>query len=140
MFRVLLPIDSDEERSAAAAEVVTSLPEAAETVHATILNVEEEMEVRNEAVVTSDEWYDEENFPSSLKRVRDVLEDAEITVEVQRRHANPAEAIVIVANEIDADRIVMGGRKRSPAGKALFGSVTQSVLLNSDTPVTVITK
>lgn len=48
---------------------------------------------------------------------------------------NPAERIVSYASEHDARYIVIGGRKRSPAGKALFGSVVQSVLLNSSCPV-----
>ena len=49
----------------------------------------------------------------------------------------PAEGIVTLAEDVDADQIVTGGRKRSPAGKAIFGSVTQSVLLDTDRPVTV---
>jgi nucleotide-binding universal stress UspA family protein len=40
--------------------------------------------------------------------------------------------------ENDIDHVVMGGRKRSPTGKMLFGSVTQSLILHSDVPVTVI--
>lgn len=52
-----------------------------------------------------------------------------------------ADEIVRYSSEHDARYVVIGGRKRSPVGKAIFGSVTQSVLLNADRPVvTVITE
>jgi nucleotide-binding universal stress UspA family protein len=46
-----------------------------------------------------------------------------------------AASIVTYADECDARYVVMGGRRRSPLGKVMFGSVTQSVLLNIDRPV-----
>lgn len=52
---------------------------------------------------------------------------------------DPADEIVAYADEVDARYIVVSARKRSPAGKALFGSVTQSVLLNAGRPVVAIT-
>ena len=42
------------------------------------------------------------------------------------------------ADDQDARYLVIGGRKRSPAGKALFGSVTQSILMNTDRPVLAV--
>lgn len=140
MLRVLLPVDSDIDRARAAASTVASLPNAAEAVRVTILNVAEEMEVVDTegGRVRSEEWYDATDFPESVDEASAVLESEGIAVEARREHANPSEAIVNVAAELDADRIVMSGRKRSPAGKVLFGSVTQSVLLHTDVPVTVV--
>lgn len=48
---------------------------------------------------------------------------------------DPAEAILEYSDEQDAEYIVVSARKRSSLGKAVFGSVTQSLLLNADRPV-----
>jgi nucleotide-binding universal stress UspA family protein len=139
-MRVLVPVDADEERAIAAAETVTSLPKAAETVHVTVLNVEKEVEIVSDSIAKSEDWYDEAEFPSSVERAMEVLENAGVSVTKRREHADPAAAIIEVAKEIDADQIIMAGRKQTPAGKFLFGSVTQSVLLDSEIPVTIITR
>ncbi|MGQ3413836.1 universal stress protein [Natrinema sp. LN54] len=52
---------------------------------------------------------------------------------------NPSDEIVNYADEQDARYIVVAGRKRSPTGKAIFGSVNQSILLNSECPVVMST-
>jgi len=46
-------------------------------------------------------------------------------------------AIVEAAQEHDVDVIFLAGRKRSPAGKVLFGSVTQGVALSTERPVQI---
>lgn len=48
---------------------------------------------------------------------------------------NAGDELVRYAEEQDASYICVGGRRRSAVGKALFGSVTQDVLLNADCPV-----
>ncbi|ELY50937.1 universal stress protein [Natronolimnohabitans innermongolicus] len=50
----------------------------------------------------------------------------------------PAEEISEAANRSDPRFLVLGGRKRSPVGKALFGSITQSVLLEVDAPTVTV--
>lgn len=42
------------------------------------------------------------------------------------------------AEKQDARYLVVGGRKRSPTGKAIFGSTTQSILLNATCPVLTV--
>lgn len=51
------------------------------------------------------------------------------------RGGDPADEILSYADQIDPRYLVIGGRKRTPAGKALFGSVTQQVILDSTRPV-----
>lgn len=51
---------------------------------------------------------------------------------------NPADAILRGSTAEDVDRIYMYSRKRSPAGKAVFGSSLQRVILNSTVPVVVV--
>src|SRR5690606_32447666 len=48
---------------------------------------------------------------------------------------DPAEEVVDFADRESASYIVVAGRKSSPVGKALFGSVVQSILLNATCPV-----
>lgn len=67
----------------------------------------------------------------------------EITNELKSPHeaiglmGNPAETAVKYAKDHNARYIVIGGRKRSPVGKAIFGSVAQSIILQADCPVVV---
>ncbi|MCQ4333361.1 universal stress protein [Natronomonas sp. F2-12] len=46
-----------------------------------------------------------------------------------------AEEVTDYASDHDAEYIVVGGRKLTPVGKAIFGSTTQSILLEADCPV-----
>lgn len=137
MYTVLVPVKT--EASLGAIDYVEALPSGDEGVEVVLLNVFEEFKAADEAgVVRSADLYDETDLPEPVVEAARELEDCGIDVSVRREHGDPAEEIVRVAREIDADTIAMAGRKRSAAGKMLFGSVTQSVLLEADRPVTVL--
>jgi nucleotide-binding universal stress UspA family protein len=139
MYRVLLPVGGDVDHALAAADSVASLPNAAADVEAVILNVYEGFEASGEGGrVDSEEVWNEENYPESVDDVEDRLTEAGVATSRRREHGDPAETIIEVADELDVDNITMSGRRRSPTGKMLFGSTTQSVLLAADCPVTVI--
>lgn len=139
MYRVLLAIDTNQERMDQAVKTVTDLP-GHEKISVTVLNVFEAFDATDEGGrVDSESLYDESNIPESVELARERLENTDIETTVRREHGKPAETILRVASEIDANAVVMTGRKRSPTGKVLFGSVTQSVLLSAECPVIVTT-
>jgi nucleotide-binding universal stress UspA family protein len=64
-----------------------------------------------------------------------VLSAADIDVTLAETSGDPGEEILAEAGEIGADVVSVAGRKRSPAGKAVFGSVAQEVMLNAEVAV-----
>ena len=75
---------------------------------------------------------------AQLDEVRDVLSDAGVEHEVRQlvRGMDPADDLINVAKEVDAEFIVIGLRRRSPVGKLILGSNAQRVLL--DAPCAVL--
>lgn len=75
-----------------------------------------------------------------LTEVRDELDAAGIEHEVRQlvRGLDPAEDLIAVAEETDADFIVIGLRRRSPVGKLILGSNAQRILLDSPCPVLAV--
>ncbi|AFZ71715.1 universal stress protein [Natronobacterium gregoryi] len=66
----------------------------------------------------------------------DRFEDAGVDYEIRGALGDVSDEVVDMARAVDADRIVLGGRRRSPAEKAVLGSVSQDILLQSPCPVT----
>lgn len=51
---------------------------------------------------------------------------------------DPAEDLLAVAEEVSADLIVIGLRRRTPVGKLLLGSNAQRILLDAQAPVLAV--
>ncbi len=51
---------------------------------------------------------------------------------------DPAGALLTMLDDLDADLLVIGARRRSPVGKALLGSVAQTLILEANLPVLVV--
>lgn len=144
MYRVLLAVDDGEEIAEAMAEHVASLPDASESVEVAVVHVFNDVEAPPNAAVwepprreNPDDEFDSEVSPAGIQRAMNVLDDRDISYDVRTERGTPADDIVRIAVEFDADTIYIGGKDRSPAGKLLFGSVSQSVLFSADRPVAV---
>jgi len=48
------------------------------------------------------------------------------------------EQVVELVDQLGADLLVIGARRRSPVGKALLGSVAQTIILQANVPVLVV--
>jgi nucleotide-binding universal stress UspA family protein len=74
----------------------------------------------------------------TIRDIQSVLKGTVEDIEVRGAVGDHADEIVALAEAVDADRVMVGGRKRSPAGKAVFGSVAQEVMLSAPCPVTFV--
>ncbi|KAB1196065.1 MULTISPECIES: universal stress protein [Haloferax] len=131
MYRVLVPIDNDENRALRQARFVTNQPYDLSNVEVVLTHVLHGEERQAPPAMQTP------SRVTTVKRAREHLEDYDVNVTIAEASAPPEDGILDLIDEVNADHIVMGGRKRSPAGKAIFGSVTQTVILESDVPVSV---
>ncbi|WP_415380125.1 universal stress protein [Halosimplex sp. TS25] len=142
---VLLPVglDDSERVDRLVAEAIAVAKPAGATV--SVLHVFSESELENAIDRLDIERGSEAATPdvvadrfAPLREVTSQLADADVRYDVLGEVGDAAERIVATAEEIDADRILIGGRKRSPTGKAVFGSTAQSVMLDAPCPVTFV--
>jgi len=75
---------------------------------------------------------------STVRELRSRFDDAAIGYSVRGSVGDHGDKIVSLAQDTNADLVIVGGSKRSPTGKAVFGSVAQEVMLNAPCPVTFV--
>ena len=61
-------------------------------------------------------------------------------IETKGQVGDPTDKILAEAEQENPRFLVIGGKQRSPVGKAIFGSTAQSVLLNASCPVVLASK
>jgi len=79
-------------------------------------------------------------YEEELEAIKADLSAAGIAAEVRQlvRGLEPAEDLIAVAEEVNADFIVIGLRRRSPVGKLILGSNAQRILLEAPCPVLAV--
>ncbi|MFC7204212.1 universal stress protein [Haloferax namakaokahaiae] len=126
MYHVVIGVDDDAEHALACVEEVGKMPGDASEKQVTLVHS-----------FTDNPSGASATQIRSIREAGEYLDEHGIEYDVNEASGDPADVIIELAEEEDADLIVIGGRKRSPAGKALFGSVTQTVILNAGRPVMV---
>lgn len=126
MYRILAAIGTDERRALEQAAAIADLPR------------DGDVEVTLFHDFTDNPSGASVHQVAAVRRAAEHLEDAGIDVEYAESSGDAAAAILSAADEVDADLLCLAPRGRTPAGKAIFGSVTQQVLLETGRPALVI--
>ena len=115
---------------------------------AALLRAVEEAKLRNLKLVVVNsnrggrELSETENseIEQQLDEVRDELKAAGVEHEVRHfvRGLEPAEDLISIAGEVEAELIVIGLRRRTPVGKLILGSNAQKILLDATCPVLAV--
>jgi len=74
----------------------------------------------------------------TTQSISEILEKDGIHYEIRGAVGTHSEEITRLAVDENSGLIVVGGRKRSPTGKAVFGSTAQEVMLSAPCPVTFV--
>ena len=79
-------------------------------------------------------------FETELTKIQSELDHEGIEHEVRQlvRGNEPAEDLIAVADEENAEFIVIGLRRRTPVGKLILGSNAQRILLDASCPVLAV--
>ena len=75
-----------------------------------------------------------------LEQIREELTKAGVTHEIRQlvRGMDPADDLIQVAADVQADFIIIGLRRRTPVGKLILGSNAQRILLDAPCPVLAV--
>lgn len=136
------PGDADRTDELAEAVIEVAKPADATVVLAHVFTDDEYDEVLGnlEMDADSDQIRPDEvaSRHSTIRDIRKKLSEEGVEYDVRGAIGDHGSTIVDLATGVAADRVVVGGRRRSPTGKAVFGSTAQEVLLSSPCPVTFV--
>ena len=82
----------------------------------------------------------DERLQAELDEVRARVEDAGVAVDVRHPDTglDASDDLLRIAEEVDAELVVIGLRRRTPVGKLILGSNAQRILLDSPCPVLAV--
>ena len=148
MERALAVVDAEESTKALvreAGELAAAVDAELVLLHVTTDDEYEETRQTMETIPNNSVGYSAQKARKGAEEFaadigREVLEGIDVAYEAVGALGDEQTEILDTAAEYDCDHLFIAGEKRSPTGKALFGDLTQSIILNFAGPVTVVTE
>lgn len=139
-LQALVPLDDSPQAMAAVEHAVEHYPNADLTVLTVIEYTEKNTSLTRGGRGRDEGWYatEREAAEELLAEASDIAAAHGVDVTTVIEDGSPSAEILDHVADHDVDLVVMGFRKRSPTGKALFGSTAQDVLLSVDCPVVTV--
>lgn len=144
--------DIDIQPTEASIEITTMAGELAAGVGAEVyvmhVTTEDRYQDRLDSMASVDELDVQYNVETAAKGAQqfaanvanEALADLDVEVRAIGRLGDVEEKVLTVADDFDCDHLFITGRRRSPTGKAIFGDLAQSLILNFEGPVTITTQ
>lgn len=139
MERALLPVENDKDRMQPVVECTIPIAKALDTT-VTLYHVFTEDRYADLLDGMDVKSPDPDNLAKRNETVQHIagrLKDEGVSVEIHGSVGEPAAELPKYVESNDIDHIFMGGRRRSPTRKAIFGSVSQQTLVSVDVPCTI---
>ena len=136
---VLIAIDDDLNRSMRSAEHAVDIAKGV-GAHVTLLHVYDKERFEDQLDQFGLDSADPTNLVKRNKTIRDVaavFAARNVLYNLAGAVGSPAHEIISYVDENDIDHVFLGGRRQSPAGKVVLGSVSQQVLLAVKPPCTI---
>lgn len=118
--------------------VLEPLSSSAQSIVDTMMNDESLHELHDQSIINVSNKLKERvsRFCETELEENEMLSDAQVHARVEE--GTPWKTILSVADDIDADVIVMGTRTHSAMGQFLLGSTANKVMHNSKRPVLIV--
>jgi len=138
--RVLVPFDGSPLAERALEHAVETFPDATVTALYVIDPINSLLAVEASGLSVADSWYDDERQRAAglLATATELAAEYDAEIETATATGQPVREIVDYAEDHDVDQIVVGSHSRNRVGRAILGSVAETVVRRARVPVTVV--
>lgn len=138
VFRYALSMAKQHDAEIVAVSALETLSEFAQNLVAGYIPAEQREKIHHEAHQHSKDKLQERISLLCEKECKHDQQCIQRLIDIRIEDGSPAQVVLKVAKEINADLIIMGSHRHTAIGDAMLGTTTHKVLHSTTTPVLVV--